>query len=183
MRARTALRWTLGDRGAAEVDVELHVDRRPRGPRRPASGTRRPRGRERERCGSKRPRPTTITLTIEPTTALTPSWQARLPELLDLTHAVDRRTRRGAALARDARRSSRSALVEPGWPPVHLPVAIAPRRRKRARATMGLHCSGRPQRSPRGGRPERVPRTCQRQFAGGVSGRASTAWPSSSGSS
>jgi hypothetical protein len=81
------LRWKLGDRGAAEVDVNFtSTGSAWTTPARvwDVSGL---------AVASVALRlepiaPDAVELTIEPTNALTPMWQARLPELLDLAHAV-----------------------------------------------------------------------------------------------
>ena len=82
-----ALRWTLGGRGSAEVDANFTS----------SGATWTTPARVWDATGlavasvALRLTATTadeVELTIEPTNALTPSWRARLPELLDITHAV-----------------------------------------------------------------------------------------------
>ena len=82
-----SLHWTLGDRGSAEVDVHFvaTTDAWTTSARiwdasglAVASVTL-----EIESAGDD-----DVTLALAPTSALTTAWQARLPDLLDLVHAV-----------------------------------------------------------------------------------------------
>lgn len=82
-----ALHWTLGDRGAVEVDVNFTTS----GAAYTAAA------RVWDPSGLAVAGVTlrleasavdAVDLTIEPTSALTPWWQERMPQLLDLTHAV-----------------------------------------------------------------------------------------------
>jgi hypothetical protein len=83
----TPLRWTLGDRGAIEVDVQFTT-----------TGTAwSTTARVWDAAGLavasvalklEATSAETIDLTLEPTTALTPWWQTRMPQLLDLAHAA-----------------------------------------------------------------------------------------------
>jgi hypothetical protein len=85
-----SLRWTLGDRGAADVDVDFSAEP---GPREAWSSRARiwdPSGITlvNARVEISVVAPDAAQLAITPTAELSPWWRERLPALLDLVHAV-----------------------------------------------------------------------------------------------
>ena len=136
----------------------------PAGRPRPGCGTTRASRSRRRRCGSWRPAPTRCASPSSRTLA-----RARLGrrgrQLVRPRAGGRRRARRGAALARDARRPHAAWLIcrPPRLRPrrsreLEHPRFIFPSHSRRVPETRArhddTHCSGRPPRSPRGGRPD-----------------------------